>query len=1178
MSTWLDLLQLSEEQLQALHDPSPRILVAAGAGSGKTLLLTAFYLQALLERKLDVEKVVAVTFTRKAGGELVSRIRSTLQKCGEADLAWSLDRAVIGTIHSLCHRLLRDNALALGLDPAFGVLEAEAAQLAKEQASRLAWKDALEAASEEELEVFAREGDDFRRQMVKLYDRLRGLGHMHPQVVIERSAPSDSLPRLLACAEVVLAATQDEERLSDSVRKNRDLVAACRDYFSQPRTGQEQEALRRTLGFFPSGNPPARLRQHFADFKEALTAHRRTLAQVPLERMVQAMNRLLRAFDQRYREYKEVRGLLDFADLELYAHTLVEAHNKGAGRPGLMDGAWVLVDEFQDTNELQCSILENLGAARLIMVGDERQSIYRFRGADVEVFRSRLKTTGQGLHPLDVNYRSRPQLLAFFDRLFAQPGFFGEEMRPLRPGRAQEGCGAAEASPAVEILVAQRSSGDPEEATLKFREAEALAVAQAVRRLLDEERRSPEDIALLLPTMLEVETYEKALASRGVDVYVVGGKGYFAREEISDLGALLQLLVNPHDDLALCAVLRSPLVGVSDDGLYLLSRATPKPADGSLWTGLTSGGLGVLPAADQQTCSLFLERMAALKRRVGRPGLSRFIDEAVTLFEYDLHLLGHKDGRDRFANLRKLMRMAEEFEALNGPDLPGFAALLKEMEDLNADEGNAPSLAEGEKVVRIMTIHQAKGLEFPVVVLAGLGGEAPGEKAGDIVMVGDDGRMGVFLKGSQRANYEKHDLCAGPAAEILESRREKARQEDVRLLYVAMTRAKERLILVGACSPARGGRGRRIDSILEALGLEERPAPGQTVPVAGLAAVAIGLALPAEEQAESGASSRGSGPGEVAARSGAQAAGESLGPGSEETACGAAAPDFLSFPEARARVRQLSFSALAEYERCPRRFYWERVLGLGALPEGLWQAASQEGEGGSSASGEGLSEASAVLDEQEALSGREVGLLVHRLLQAADLQSPVPDWGELRSKAQALASGGDLTVGPQERERAVELAAGFWSSPLHEAVRRVDKDELLREAPFVFAQDDILISGLVDLSWEDPAGLRRIVDYKTNRLGARSPAEVAEVYYLQAQIYCLAALRGGARRARLDLLFLERPTEPVTYEYGPAEQAALEERLLATTVGIREGRFPAAKGSRCADCPAAELCEVMAPD
>ncbi len=1222
MKAWLDRLGLSEEQAVALRDHSPRLLVAAGAGSGKTRLLVAFFLQALLEAELPMEKVVAVTFTRKAGAEMAVRIRAALEDLGCPALARALDSAVIGTIHGLCHRILRDQALAAGVEPGFGVLESEAAKLVKDQLSRQAWAEAVEAAAEDELRVFAARGDAFRKEMVGLYDRLRGLGFVFPQVVIEpdgscggsgvsgdgEARPSDgdaesTLQELIERGQELLAKARDQRKPSETLSDNCQKVEQSLNYFQRVTAGQELEALEASKDFFLSQNVSADLKPAVETFNQALTAHRNALAQVPLRALVRAMNLLLTSFHRLYREFKQARGVLDFADLELYTKALLASRAASEATPPLFEGAWVLVDEFQDTNELQCSILERSEAARLIMVGDERQSIYRFRGADVEVFRRRLESMQQGLHQLNINFRSRGEVLAFVDRLFAHHEFFGAEMRPMTAWRDLGPAASQTAScsvwPPVQIYLVERSArtqgAEGEKSSTSYQEAEAAVVAQVVGRLLHEDGLSPADVALLLPAMSQVEAYEEALSAEGIEVYVVRGKGYFSREEVYDVGGLLKLLVNPHDDVAFCTVARSPLVEMSDDALYLLGRRAKQVDAPSLWAALAEGGEEVLPVADRGAASLLRERLGALRKWVGRPGLSRLIDEAVSLFEYDLHLLGREDGKRRYANVRKLMRMAASFEELNGPDLAGFVELLEDMEELGDDEGSAPSLSENEQVLRIMTVHQAKGLEFPVVVLAGLGGELSKDSRPDIV-VGQDGRMGVFLRHSKRKTYEDDDFCAGPAAAIWKEQGGLDEQEALRLLYVAMTRAQDALILVGALPKAGSKEDRWIGRILKGLDLEAEPVPGETVQVPGLEAT-VTKAVPEER------STRPQGEVSVAGASAPRpplspahlsgSADEEAGPsrglsaGVPETE----APGVLVLPRTTGGLRRLSFSALALYRECPRRFYWERVLGLGPLsagrPEEGLQAGSAEStslagggdKAGQSAGGEPELSPSEdwpdlVVDGAEAASGRDVGLLVHGLLEVLDLQGPAPasDRSELAALAEAIAQERGLVIGREAQERAIRLAADFWRSPVRADLVRAGEETVRRELPFACQEQGMLLTGVYDLTWEEPGEIRRIVDYKTNALGGRAPAEAVEPYRLQAEVYGLAALRGGARRVRLDFVFLEKPEEPVTFECAAADEARLAESVRALLAGIQAGQFPAVRGTHCPSCVVSRVC------
>jgi len=1226
---------LSDDQQQVVLDDCSPLLVAAGAGSGKTRLLVAYFLRALLEQGVRPEQLVAVTFTRKAAAELTSRIRAALEQQGRADLADSLDAASIGTIHSLCRRLLRRRAVEAGVDPAAGVLEAEAASLLKDRISREVWEAVVGAADERQLEVLARGGAKFRKQVVALYDRLRGLGCDRPQVVIGHEAEEagqlqhepvlkDLGSTLTGALREALAAAHACPRMGDSLSKDVARLEAALAWLDQPLSAAERAAqLDLTLDFFPTRKTPS-VEAAFSPVREALSRYRAALAVFRLAPMVEVANRLLEAFHEAYQAHKLDRGVLDFADLELQARKLVLAasarrEGDGPARTLLSAGSRVLIDEFQDTNELQCSILEGLGADKLLMVGDERQSIYRFRGADVGVFRKReseLQAAGpEGpagrLYRLDVNYRSRAEILAFINALFGHPDFFGERFKPLlaserewlnpEKGRAAASVAAAGSSggaaepadrvaepsggaaepdgaasgfsgaaaepsgalaesttPRVEVVVVHRGpAADNGEETETMQQAEAAEVARTIRRLLDEEGWRQQDIAVLLPAQTYVDRYEQALITRGVGVYIVGGKGYYSQEEVADITSLLRLLVNPHDDMAMLAALRSPLAGLSDDALYLLGSERRKTRAQSLWQVVRGAGSGRLTADDARRLELFVERVLTLRRRVGRPGLAQLIDDAVSVCDYDLCLLSAPGGKRRFANVRKMMRLAGDYEALEGPDLAGFVSVLGSMGELADHEGSAPTLAEGEDVVRIMTVHQAKGLEFPVVVLAGLGSDVRGPEAGDF-MVSDDGRIGVFLKGSKHKTYEAADLSWGPAAAILAEERTKECEEDVRLLYVALTRAESRLVLVGA-APQDGKLERgRIGRIIAALGLESIPDAGTAFRVPGLDAVVRSPALSLPEVA------------------GFQPPAEAPPPPLQAVE---AAPSLLRLSLGHPVPSRISFSALAACRQCPRKYYLERVLRL-ELGESRCGSADR-----SSLSDDQPAGREEVLDEMERADGLTVGVLVHALLERAFRTDALSDeerdafsggrrpheW-QLHDLAASWAEQAGIAPTEAERQRALCLALAFWDSPF---ASMAAEREAKREVPFLVESDGILFSGVMDLLLPTGA-VWQIVDYKTNALHDRSPEEVASSYQLQAALYCLAALKCGAPGAEIHFVFLERPSEPVTFGYEDSDIPELEKMLQGALQGLRSGCFDRVVGNLCRTCRVAEVCGVMA--
>jgi CRISPR/Cas system-associated exonuclease Cas4 (RecB family) len=351
-----------------------------------------------------------------------------------------------------------------------------------------------------------------------------------------------------------------------------------------------------------------------------------------------------------------------------------------------------------------------------------------------------------------------------------------------------------------------------------------------------------------------------------------------------------------------------------------------------------------------------------------------------------------------------------------------------------------------------------------------------------------------------------------------------------------MTRAKDKLILVGA-RPDRA-ESRRIGRIVNALGLKRFPETGEAIGLDDIDAAIIGVVGPAE--------------GEEARTRGEERAGI-CGPfQAPEPLC------FLQLQPPSLISRQISFSALSAFGRCPRRFYLERVLGLGSAP----LRAHANGEGETSDREE------AVLDEVETSAGRDVGLLVHALLEQADLTGLRPPRDDLLEEAATTAARADLPVSAAGIERAARLASAFWDSPLAGVA---EIGSALREEPFFFPQGAMTVHGVMDLLCRGEQGWL-IADYKSNALAGRTPAEIAESYHMQAAVYCLAALKAGAPAVRMEFLFLEKPDEPVVLEYRQEDRERLEDLLDEALSQIRESTFPLCAGPACGDCEVAGFC------
>jgi ATP-dependent helicase/nuclease subunit A len=728
---------------------------------------------------------------------------------------------------------------------------------------------------------------------------------------------------------------------------------------------------------------------------------------------------------------------------------------------------------------------------------------------------------------------------------------------------------------AVDVLVVEQPEAhDIETGVPSIGQAESEAVAQRVQALLESEHCEPKDIAILTPVLTHSGALQAALARRQIDSYLVRGKGYYSRDEVSDVRALLQVLVNPHDDLSLVTVLRSPLVGLSDDALYLVGRAPHRGRRSnrdrlSLWDTVCQGVPDEVEAQDRAALQGLVAKMAKLAARVGRPGLASLIDDAVSDFTYDLCVLASEEGDRRFANIRKLMRLADEHESLHGPDLAGFVGVVNEMGDLSDAEGSAPTLAEGENVVRIMTVHQAKGLEFPVVVLTGLGAPMRRDDPPQFI-VANDGRAGIFFRGTKNGTYESHDLSSGSAVEIREESRAQEQQEDLRLLYVAMTRAKERLVLVGA-RPRRSEKldGCHIGWIVSALGFETFPESGQVIEIEGLSAV-LASVVPSSTASSlaSAVVDEGQPVRSPGAELGLRGVGGVIGLGAGGDG-GETCPRFLELGPPVVLPRRLSFSALSEFQKCPRRFYLERVVGLrlGESVDHLEHPLSAFADDGAE-SEDLLGESRIFLDEGETNVGRDVGLLVHALLERLPLSAPVPDLSLLRDMAAQIEADGGASLAEAHIERAFALTRAFWLTPFSS---RPGLAGAGKEVSFCFAREGVVLSGVMDLVWQEGDSWF-IADYKTNALLGRSPEEVAAGYDLQSCVYCLAALYAGARQVSMEFLFLEQPEAPVGLAFSPGDVAVLEAKLDAVLAEIEKGDFPSMRGVACEGCTLGDVC------
>jgi ATP-dependent exoDNAse (exonuclease V) beta subunit len=1102
-------VRFSAEQVAAIEQRERAFALAANAGSGKTSVLVERFVRAVTEDGIAPGRLLAITFTERAAGELRARVRAQLVACGRREAAAEAASAFISTFHAFASRILRAHPLLAGVAPDFTVLDEGRTAAISERAFQLALADWL--THDGALDLAATFG-------------VEGLQAAIVAAYIERRSRGERIPRLPPAAPVG-DSTAARERLVRACETLSGELAGATQTASVTRSLERLAYCRALLERVASPAPSALaggalVRRGKAletaaadDYEEARVDYEAALANQLAADAVPLLDELLRGFGERFAGLKAAGGGADFDDLELEALELLRSHPDVA-RSWSGRFERLMVDELQDTNARQMAILELLERDNLFTVGDEFQSIYSFRHADVAIFRERFARLGRDGRSLVLsgNYRSRERVLGAVNAVFS--AHFGERFVALRAER-DDGAGGAD----VELLLSDGDGWEEHEELLgnelasapPWRRAEARLLAARIDELIAAGEARAGEIVVLTRASTATGVYEAAIRDRGITTLTPSGEGFYERQEVADLAAYVQALANPFDELALFGVLASALCGVDSDGLVALALAA-KQSETTVWE--------ALDASENPRLHGFAERFAAARRAAVSRSLGEIVASAIADHGYEVYLAQLASPERRIANVRKLVRLAREYERREGRDLRRFADAFSAGRLGGLREAEAPPPA-GD-AVRLMTIHAAKGLEFPVVCLADLG-HRPNTTPPRLLT--DGRRIGLRLPSIERKAFETLDY-----AELLEARRAAEAAEERRIYYVAMTRACERLILSGAArfaswpSPEASAIGWLGPALVPDLP-SRLAAPREPVEiVAGADGIPVRLTLCDAAVAEQ------------------------LLAGPRLTAVAPVAVPVAAVgpPPAKAGVaaeRQLSYTALADFERCGYRYYLQRVLSLpDADPPGL------ETTGGVTAS--------------------ERGVLVHALLERFDFARQLERPGVAQAMAVAASLGIELAAA--EAGDVAALAGAITESPF--CARLAAVRELRREEPFGFALDGELLRGFIDVCGVEADGTMLIVDYKTDQIAAQDDlaARIERDYDVQRLVYALAALRAGALRTEVAHCFLRSPRERLSSVYLAEDAVALASELRERLAPLRSGRFEVTQlpgRERCGTCP-----------
>jgi ATP-dependent exoDNAse (exonuclease V) beta subunit len=732
-----------EEVIASSHSP---LVVTAAAGAGKTLVLVARYLRHVEAEGLGPDQILTITFTKKAAAEMRRRIVESLRERGLDDHAQVAETGPIQTIHSFCERLLRENSLEAGLDPNFEILS-------EGQGARLVTRCIRETLAS------SLEDEPQGEQLIALLaGKTRPFG-----------ANRSPYARLEEAIAKVLDGLRSSGADLEKVAERHQSPRALREYWEDSLTRMQPEPVRFALSSIEGASLQERLQYAYKMLDLRQPAYLKGRPDQEAEDqallhtcgLVQLACAAWRLLDREL----HIQQALDFNGLESRAVRLLERSEVTRERVRHQYRV-VMVDEAQDVNPVQYRLLDRLGAAQTMMVGDAQQSIYGFRHADVELFRDRagLPTSKR----LTRNYRSKPGILNFVDLVFGD--IWKEQYVPMseRPTKLDLDDDSPIACEGVEIWKQEKNDWS--------------ATAQFVKALLDDSKVKPGETAILVRDGTGAAAMKAALEAVDVEAKIAGGaERFYTRLEVRDLANALRAVADPSDDFALLACLRSPMVGLSLDSIVMLGKqegvaqilATFEPP---------------IPE-DRAKIDQFLAWYEPMTRYSDRLSAWEVLSELFAKSEYLPALARRKDAMQLLANARKLLALATQ-EADLGP--LEYAERIREIQDLRHKEGDAPAGEDEQEQVTIMTVHKSKGLEFGAVVVPQTDKSLINTNK-DVVI---EPRIGLVVTkfGAGQSLVYKY---------LSADRKDREYQEELRVLYVALTRAKERLCVVLSAGSGR---------------------------------------------------------------------------------------------------------------------------------------------------------------------------------------------------------------------------------------------------------------------------------------------------------------------------------------------------------------------------------------
>ncbi|HHV26119.1 MAG TPA: UvrD-helicase domain-containing protein [Tissierellia bacterium] len=785
-----EMVELNKNQKKAVETIDKNVSVNAGAGSGKTKVLVERYLYILENGKIgegkEVDSIVAITFTKKASQEMKERIRDELRNKFSLDKKWrriyrDLERGNISTIHSFCSKILRENPVEANIDPQFKVLEDYKSDEILYEVIKSYLLKGIETNNNiydfvKSFNVYSL--DNLIYTIMGIYKKIRSTGTSFSEV---GEITLNNIENAKFQEDNIFWIKDEFEYLMGKGRKNSKVVKLKEDpvwvEFSEKESYDEKVLdilpyLKDNIGSMKGEEERISVLVEAIDSALKAKEHEK-------KKLYEILIQVLIDIDILFTKDKKELGYLDYEDLQLMVLKLLD--NNSIRRKYQDRFKYIMVDEFQDTNELQRSIIYKLSSVdskldreNLFIVGDPKQSIYGFRGADVDVFYDVIEDIEEvsNIKPikLEENYRTVHTVLDFVNILFEK--IMGSKYVALKPVKKSLN------DLDVEILGNENLEVPEGESSGDYNKYyESRLIAKRIKALVDERRYEYKDFALLFRSSTEDYIYEEAFKEYGIPYYNLGGKGFYKQEEIVDLMNGLKGICNVYDTISIVGALRSPMFGLSDKTIYWLLRQE----EDCILDALKKE----IPYIEEKERKKMKSAYTILNKLIlKRNMLSSYelIKELVESTYYNQVLMLKYGGKQRVSNIYKFLEMAREYTEEENGTIEDFIGYVEEMKRKGIDESQAKIQSEDGNSVKLMTIHKSKGLQFKVVIIPQMAKKFNIDTSSILFEKG----LGLGIK---------HEDISPVYDEIYSHIQEKEERENKRILYVAMTRAEERLIL-----------------------------------------------------------------------------------------------------------------------------------------------------------------------------------------------------------------------------------------------------------------------------------------------------------------------------------------------------------------------------------------------